>query len=62
MQQTTIDCTLTTDDIAAFHALLKVQENLAPGMPSAGLTQLWNFFGVLNDMAYDRYRLTTNTE
>jgi hypothetical protein len=62
MIQATSDYTLTVDDMAAFRALLKLQADVGPGVPSLGQAQLWDFFGVINDMAYTHYRLTTHTQ
>ena len=62
MQQTNTDYTLTADDMAAFKALLKLQGDVGPGMPTPGAAELFDFFGVIKDMAYDRYRLTTNAQ
>lgn len=62
MIQTTTDFTVTTADIAALRALVKLQNDTGPGMPPPGQAQLWDLFGVINDMAYDHYRLATNAQ
>ncbi len=53
----TVTYALTQADMDTFGALLRAQTNIGPAQSSAGLTQLWNFYGAVQELIYDHYRI-----
>ncbi len=53
---------LTQADMDSFSALLRAQCNIGPAQSAVGQTQLWNFFGAVQELIYDHYRLGSSAK